>query len=358
MHLVIIVDLLASLLRKTIHDIADSVYDLRNMLLQRQQGATCRDRCKKNCKNGKIRVKPTCRCECPPGTKKDGKTCTPGDDKDCPEGKEKDKDGKCIDKPKEESETCPPSQEKKDGKCQDKPKNQDKESKFQELKKKKQIEYDDEEKKEDEQKEKEKKNEEEEERKNKEKRIKRMGKCVPLVGLTFAADQAYEFSSEYFSEDVLISDEMDEFWPTDIPLDDEIDKKLDSDEFLDDWGNTMTQPEWPYMGISPEPIWIPRRSLDPVEDIETEKQSSADETDPRPQHEKRFWFAIIAFCARIGATVAGQGVRLSRIAIDGFKVARAGAARFLKPEQLKAIRNDIAKSTAWKDCLKAVVPKK
>ena len=372
-----------------------------NELVRRAQGERCGDRCMKYCKPPKVRVKPTCKCmaledpkDCPEGQEVKDNKCVPKQDcpadqerkdntcvpkQDCPADQER-KDNTCVPK-QSDDHSCPLDREWKHNQCQAKPVDQDKEQRFQDIKKAKQQEYDEKKKRGEEEKKK-----EDEERKKieddaKKKRVNRMAKCAPLVALSFAANIAEDFSNEFFEADVLQSDEMNEFWPQDevIPLDDEIDKRIDSDEFLKQWANMVGADDSPaFMGISNEPFLFPRRRFIKLDEgIEGEKEGREEEaeeqrrrsppsaevsspTDPHDEHEKRFLPLLLtlgSFAARAGRALGAAG-RLGTTALQGMRLARPGAARISKGDQLKAIRDQITKSPTWKDCLKGVVPGK
>lgn len=313
-----------------------------SLLDVRQAGDACEDRCRKPCKYGKIRARPTCRCLCPPKTKSEGKLCIPesGDGGDCAAaGKEKGPDGKCIDKP--EDNGCPLGQEKgADGKCVD-----EKEKKYQEkkeLEKKKwqngKKERDYQKKKE---KEKEKYGERKREREDSKRRTGRMGRCVLLVSVVLGADTAEELSDNYFSADVLTSPDLEEFWDDSVPLDPAIDDKLDTDEYTNEWAEGLKLPD----------------------ELETRSLPAGSDDAPKPHHKvKRFFWLLIApitaAAARIGTAVANAGPKIASIATKGFRITKAGAQRVAKPEQLKTIRDKVVTNKNWQRCLKGEKPAK
>ncbi|KAI4268810.1 MAG: hypothetical protein LQ337_007634 [Flavoplaca oasis] len=327
-------------------------------LFARQAEQSCENRCKRSCKYSKIRAQPSCRCVCPPKTKAQGKICVPDVDSggDCPSGKQKNDKNECVDKP----EDCPLGKQKNDkNECVDKPKDTSKEDKYQEKKKVEKKKWLDGKKERDAKKkakayekkravETQKYKAREQERNDRKRKTGRMGKCILLVTVVLGVEEAEQLSDNYFSEDVLTSRELDQYWPSDVPLDSAIDDKLDTDEYTDQWAEDLEIPD--NLDVPDDPK---RRSL-PAETANSYES-------PHKKVKRFFWAlipAIVGAAARIGTAVASAGSRIAAIAARGFRITKAGAQKVSKSDQLKTIGDKIAKNKNWQKCLRGEKPSK
>ncbi|KAL8918720.1 MAG: hypothetical protein Q9208_007191 [Pyrenodesmia sp. 3 TL-2023] len=310
-----------------------------NHLFARQAGESCEDRCKKPCKYGKIRIRPTCFCACPPKTKEQNKLCVPDGDtsEDCPLGKQKNDKNECVDKPKEGSKEDKYKEKKaaEKKKWLDGKKERDAKKKSEAYKEKKEFE-------------KQKYKEREQERNDKRRRTGRMGKCVLLVSIVLDIADAEKLSDDYFSEDVLTSADLDQYWVDGVPLDPAIDDTLDSDDYTGQWAKDLKLPD----------------NLDIPDELDTRSLPAETALSQEPPHkkEKRFFGGLIAavvnIATRIGTAAASAGSSLAAIASRGFRITKAGAQKVAKSDQLKTIGDKIAKNKNWEKCLRGEKPSK
>ncbi|KAM7210892.1 hypothetical protein V8F06_013734 [Rhypophila decipiens] len=189
-----------------------SVAKIPEGLLPRQQSC---DRCRTRCPTGKI-IHPTkCRrcIRCPPGKKADptSRICVDGN----PEPDQEDKDKRKQDREKSYQ-----------GKKKDEKDN------FRIRK------YDTKKEKE---KEKYRINEEHKRDNERRKKVRRAGRCLPVVALAMGAGVASEFADEFFDEAYLESMDLEQFWPEDLPIEpwdsEDSDHIFEEDEYIDQWIN-------------------------------------------------------------------------------------------------------------------------
>jgi len=189
------------------------------------------------------------------------------------------------------------------------------------------------------------------------------------AGVKKRADNDYQYSINYFSEDVLENDDILTLWPSNLPrkarsLNKRFD--FDSDEYIDECLSALDSPGWvTTSGASP---WMPigggrRRSASWPEYIEPPPVTNTDVAlVPREtgvieyQFEKRANIkAIMQGIGRfIGKLVGWMSTRsLKRLDVlkqkGGFKIAEKG--KGAKASDQKWAGNQISKSKNWKNCL-------
>ena len=384
--------------------------------LQVRKAAACEDRCKKPCRNlGMVRVPKTCICTCPPGTKAEGKLCLPANGDQCPEGRVKDKDGGCVEKPngdckqkgsdgkclddsddnqqkpnKEAKEKAFQTRKEREKTQYKEGKKDKKEKSFQERKEREKTQYKRDKKEKSFQERKGREKTQYEPRRKDKKRINRVGRCIQMVAVTFGPDLVEEFADEVFEAELLAGTEMLEFWDpdaeVDAPLDDpEVEKYLNDDETIQEWFDELDLSGFAAPGKKKSKRDAVDISISPTEDPVTDSEHHhhrlrstlpGDGTDDDHEvsavavyehvhkKEKRFIPALIAGLISFGATigrVVGVIARTARsatasignFAARGFRLVQQGVKPTVaREEQLKLIRNRIAKKGNFGRCLR------
>ncbi|KAM7188499.1 hypothetical protein V8F20_010517 [Naviculisporaceae sp. PSN 640] len=179
-------------------------------LLPRQESC---DQCRTRCPTNKI-IHPTkCRrcIRCPPGKKADptSRICVDGN----PEPDQEDKDKRKEEREKE-------YQRKKQDKRQEY-----KVKRYDVKKERERNKY--------------QANEERKKDNERRKKVRRAGRCLPLVAMAMGPTVAAEFAEEFFDEAYLESMDLEQFWPEDVPIEpwdtEDSDKLFEEDEYIDKW---------------------------------------------------------------------------------------------------------------------------
>ncbi|KAI8286152.1 hypothetical protein K4K56_008920 [Colletotrichum sp. SAR 10_98] len=215
----------------------------------------------------------------------------------------------------------------------------------------------------------------------------RMGKCLLLVPLSIFGEfdgivPLSSYAEDFFSEDFVTGDPIDEFWPGDFG--DAPDVDIDSDEYTtayveiaaaieDDKDTRWKDPVVPIGLKREEPPRAPARH-DMMEDFrrtETSDENTADIQATYHQLNKRnpvaaVLRAILAFVGRFASatrTVVGRfatigqrtSARLKDLAArGGGRLAKSGGKKTL--DEMKNAARTISKNKNWKNCLNGVKP--
>lgn len=199
----------------------------------------------------------------------------------------------------------------------------------------------------------------------KNKKKERLGKCLPIVALMSAVappanvpipgvngvpDNVYEYTTEWFDENFVESDDILEYWPADLEIDDN--SEVDENAFKTTWGM------WKAYEDCEKRVKV--RILAPGE--------TAEVCPPPPsKHRKRFFNLIVVFlrvalqvavdtvlkmgsiAARIGGRFANllksNGNQWFRYADKGKAAARQGV------NGMKQAAKYITKNKHWRNCL-------
>lgn len=197
----------------------------------------------------------------------------------------------------------------------------------------------------------------------------RMGKCLTIVPLCFAADAMTDsaYTTDFFSEE-FVSDEDDflmGLWPTE--LDDVPDVDIDRDEYLNAFVEAVNPDSWITNHIGPGK----RQANIKLEDAAEEPPTSSVPVDSSTRRDialnhhrynKRFIQAIVgavtAFVSRVGPIVARVGVGAARFA----RLVRQGGVRLAKGagkgsrQVQKEGANTVSRNKNWKRCLQGQQP--
>ncbi|RYP05836.1 hypothetical protein DL765_009710 [Monosporascus sp. GIB2] len=292
-----------------------------------------------------------CRKRCSPGKIIDPRDCT--ECKRCPKRQMPDKAQK----------RCLPNPHDRDKK------NQDKERKFHEKIPQKKAEYKAkryEIKREDKRRIYHDKRDEEKRRK-----VRRMGRCLPLVPLSMGAQVATEYSDEFFDEQFLEDMELMEFWPEGMQIDawndDKSDDIFEDDDYVNKWiavGEAISKRAVDTNASQAElELMAPHRAPHEDTSTKTARNYTSDVALPaavtdltvRSELQARcpICFLIPIFAAAIRtATAVARLVRLTRTAI---RIGKGRGSKMTKSEQREGA-DRIAKDQRWRRCLAKMDP--
>lgn len=127
----------------------------------------------------------------------------------------------------------------------------EKETKCEETKKRKEVDYDD-------------NNSKEGEKKKRNRKKTRMGKCLAIVPLSLWTDAlSLDYSNEFFDEDLVSGDESRQYWPEDLVDVPEVD--IDSEEYLSGFLEAVSPDAWWTNHAGPGKREIKSNSSHPVQ---------------------------------------------------------------------------------------------
>ncbi|KAF4817258.1 hypothetical protein CGCTS75_v012427 [Colletotrichum tropicale] len=215
----------------------------------------------------------------------------------------------------------------------------------------------------------------------------RMGKCLLLVPLSIFGEfdgivPLSSYAEDFFSEDFVTGDSIDEFWPDDFG--DAPDVNIDSDEYTtsyveiaaaieDDKDTRWKEPIVP-IGLKreePSTVPAPEELVEEFRRTETSGGTTSDVQANYHQLSKRnplaaVLRAILAFVGRFASatrTVVGRfatigqrtSARLKDLAArGGARLAKSGGKKTL--DEMKNAARTISKNKNWKNCLNGVKP--
>ncbi|KAJ0374037.1 hypothetical protein COL26b_007748 [Colletotrichum chrysophilum] len=215
----------------------------------------------------------------------------------------------------------------------------------------------------------------------------RMGKCLLLVPLSIYGEfdgiaPLSSYAEDFFSEDFVTGDAIDEFWPGDFG--DAPDVDIDSDEYTasyveiaaaieDDKDTRWKDPIVP-IGLKreePSRVSVPKELVGELRRTEASDETTADIQATYHQLNKRnpvaaVLRAILAFVGRFASatrTVVGRfatigqrtSARLKDLAArGGARLAKSGGKKTL--DEMKNAARTIYKNKNWKNCLNGVKP--
>ncbi|KAK4210113.1 hypothetical protein QBC37DRAFT_449004 [Rhypophila decipiens] len=305
----------------------ESVVKVPEALLPRQQSC---DRCRTRCPPGKIINPAKCRrcIRCPPGMKADptSRICIKGD----PEPDEEEKAKKKADKEKR-------YQDKKEDEKQ-----KHKIKKYDSKKGKEKVKY--------------QANEEHKKNNERRKRVRRAGRCLPLVAMAMGAGVAAEFADELFDEAYLESMDLEQFWPDDVAIEpfdsEESDKIFEDDKYIDEWikvGENNTH----YKVVAPDIVSIAgkrdetRTGGDDLVDMAEVPVGIAAR---QGGGLIRIIGAILGTASRAGAAAGRAGGEILKLSKYAIKIGKGRSSKKSFKEQSEAAKK-IAANKNWKKCL-------
>ncbi|KAM0329419.1 hypothetical protein ACHAQA_004726 [Verticillium albo-atrum] len=192
---------------------------------------------------------------------------------------------------------------------------------------------------------------------DKRKKVRRMGRCLPLVPLGMGAIAAEEFADEFFDEEYLEDMDLLQFWPDFLAIDpwgEEADDSIyESDDYINKWVTIGEGVESRSVSLRA----IPRERAtrySPVTDIAIRSEEHMNNLQERCPF--CFLIPIFAAVARTAAAAAQAAVRagitLSRGAI---RIAKGRGSRRTKKEQTDGARK-VSENRNWLNCLRKVDP--
>ncbi|KAG9235775.1 hypothetical protein BJ875DRAFT_494710 [Amylocarpus encephaloides] len=221
-----------------------------------------------------------------------------------------------------------------------------------------------------------KKNEDRKKDNEKRKKVRRFGRCLPIVALAMGPGVAATYADEFWDEDWLESMELLELEPegyTIEPWDSEdSDKIFEEDDYLNKWidyGNKQAEARSiRSYGAMSSPLELTPRDPTPTPTLAPVLPRLPPREGPAStglvlyeDHEKRFFWLIPIFAA-IASTVArvavgaaraaGAALRLSKYTMKIAKGAKSKKSRLEQKEGAKKV----AKDKNWKQCLHRMGP--
>ncbi|KAM7192053.1 hypothetical protein V8F20_009029 [Naviculisporaceae sp. PSN 640] len=192
------------------------------------------------------------------------------------------------------------------------------------------------------------------------KKVRRAGRCLPIVPLAMGASVAAEYADEFFDEAYIESMDLEQFWPDDLPVEpwntDEDDKIFEDDEYLDEWvevGNSKAKSSASVSG-SAHDVEI-KAARQPEAGLQLAPPSSGAEGNG--EIEARFLpflipiFAAVAGTAiRVGVAAGRAGGAVLKLTRYTVKIGKGKGSKKSYKEQSDGARR-IAKDKNWRNCL-------
>ncbi|KAH7109472.1 hypothetical protein B0J11DRAFT_499781 [Dendryphion nanum] len=217
-----------------------------------------------------------------------------------------------------------------------------------------------------------------------EKKKGRMGQCFPLVALLMGSgmgpvapsgtEHPYEWTTEYFDEGFVGSEEVMEYWPSDVEFEENV--NVDIKAFQTNWidainGRILENTKHQNCPGSRKRCKRSTGEFSTVENatLPSPLQSIQAKYENNSRHEKRYWQTVVAAIASFVRTLAqvlpraisqSIGRAVPRLANKGtdklFQLARSGQGASGGTQSMKAAAQRISQSSSWKNCLRSGKP--